>query len=170
MNTFEPTWLIIKQHKTTGLKYFCKTSKKDPYKYNGSGKYWLRHLKKHGSDISTIWCQKFNDKQLLIDHAIKFSIENKIVESNEWANMCIENGIDGGIRPTSDKQKSAVSKALKGGIKTAAHKKKISINNGTKIKCSCVGCKLTFSACFIDHHYSGVLHNKRKTALESAVL
>ncbi len=169
MNTFEPTWLIIKQHKTTGLKYFCKTAKKDPYTYTGSGKYWLRHLKKHGSDILTVWCQKFNNKQPLIDYAINFSIENKIVESSEWANMCIENGIDGGARPTSAKQKSAVSKALKGGIKTAAHKRKMLESNKLRPYCSCLECKTLVQSCFLELHYSGVLHRKRKTAQLSAV-
>ena len=35
-----PTYLYIKQHSVTKLKYFGKTNSEDPIKYSGSGKYW----------------------------------------------------------------------------------------------------------------------------------
>ena len=38
----KPTYLYVKQHNKTGLKYFGKTTKKDPLKYKGSGLYWKR--------------------------------------------------------------------------------------------------------------------------------
>ena len=58
--TFKPTYLYIKTHKTTGLKYFGKTaSSKDSY--SGSGKYWLRHLAKHGDNIDTEIIGYFED-------------------------------------------------------------------------------------------------------------
>ena len=93
---FKPTWLYIKQHNDTGLKYFGKTIKKDPVKYLGSGIHWTRHLEKHGKNISTIWTKLFTDKDSLIDFALKFSEENKIVESSEWANLKVEDGLMGG--------------------------------------------------------------------------
>jgi hypothetical protein len=43
---FKPTFLYIKTHSVTGLKYFGKTTK-DPFRYKGSGVYWVRHLKVH---------------------------------------------------------------------------------------------------------------------------
>lgn len=43
--SFKPTYLMIKQHEITGLKYLCKTTRKDPLKYNGSGRYWKPHIK-----------------------------------------------------------------------------------------------------------------------------
>jgi len=92
---FIPTWLYIKQHNQTGLKYFGKTSKEDPEKYLGSGIYWLKHLAAHGTDISTPWAQLFTDRQSLITFALTFSEENNIVKSREWANMIVENGLDG---------------------------------------------------------------------------
>jgi hypothetical protein len=93
---FKPTWLCIKRHSVTGLKYFCKTTKKDPYSYHGSGSYWKRHIKVHGKkDIVTDWCEIFTDKNYLIEYALNFSIENNIVDSTEWANLIEENGIDG---------------------------------------------------------------------------
>lgn len=45
MKKFLPTTLYIKTHNKTGLKYFGKTTSNDPYKYKGSGSYWLDHLK-----------------------------------------------------------------------------------------------------------------------------
>lgn len=89
--TFKPTWLYIKQHNKTGLKYFGKTIQ-NPLKYIGSSTYWKSHLKKHGQDITTIWIELFINEERLINFAINFSIKNDIVNSNEWANLIIENG------------------------------------------------------------------------------
>jgi hypothetical protein len=92
------TYLYIKQHSISGLKYFGKTTKEDPVNYLGSGKYWKRHIKKHGTEfVQTIWYQSFNDTQELIKYALNFSKENNIVESKEWANLKNENGLDGGF-------------------------------------------------------------------------
>lgn len=99
---FKPTWLMIKQHNVTGLKYFCKTINKDPIKYKGSGTVWRRHIKVHGNSITTLWCQLFLTKEEIQIYAVKFSIEHDIVNiRNEigvkiWANLIVENGIDGG--------------------------------------------------------------------------
>lgn len=95
---FKPTWLYIKQHNITGLKYFGKTVA-DPQKYKGSGTYWKKHLKMHTDDVTTIWCKLFTVKQDLIDYALNFSVANNIVESIEWANLIPESGEDGGARP-----------------------------------------------------------------------
>lgn len=92
---FNPTWLYIKQHKTTGLKYFGKTVQ-DPHRYTGSGVRWTRHLAKHGNDVSTVWAQLFTDKESLTAFALEFSEKNKIVESKEWANLKPEDGLMGG--------------------------------------------------------------------------
>ena len=96
MSDFKPTWLYVKQHVDTGLKYFGKTTAQDPYKYNGSGQYWMRHLNSHGKNIITVWCELFTDKDLLIEYAKKFSIENNIVESKDWANLIPEAGHEDG--------------------------------------------------------------------------
>lgn len=89
--------LYIKTHNITGLKYFGTTTAVDPAKYNGSGKYWIRHLRKHGNDVSTIIYKQYDCvcEELIID-ALAFSEENNIVNSNEWANLIPENGYDGG--------------------------------------------------------------------------
>ena len=133
MSIYKPTYLYIKKHNITGLKYFGKTIR-DPLKYKGSGRYWLNHLKQHGNDVTTEWFQVFEDEKLLSEYAIKFSKEYNIVESAEWANLVIENGINsGGVagitrsaetrqkiaqarkgRPTSEETKEKIRKKLKG--------------------------------------------------------
>lgn len=87
--------LYIKIHNVTGLKYFGKTTKNNPEKYTGSGKHWKRHIKKHGYDVTTIVVGKFSDPTECQQFAINFSIAHNIVESTEWANLIIENGMDG---------------------------------------------------------------------------
>lgn len=86
--------LYVKIHNQTGLKYFGKTIH-DPYKYKGSGTYWRKHLKKHGYDVSTQIIGSFSDKNECLEFALKFSEENNIVNSNEWANLRVE-CLDGG--------------------------------------------------------------------------
>ncbi len=94
----KPTYLYVKEHTETHLKYFGKTTKKDPEKYLGSGIYWKIHIKKYGTDkIKTIWTKLFTDENELKAFALKFSQENDIVNSNEWANLKEENGLDGGF-------------------------------------------------------------------------
>lgn len=100
INTYtqiKPTYLYIKKHSITGLKYFGKTIQKDPIKYLGSGTHWKRHYKKHGKDhIITLWVSDLYYDTSIIEHALHFSKENDIVNSKEWANMILENGVDGG--------------------------------------------------------------------------
>jgi len=93
---FQPTYLYIKQHSVTGLKYFGKTIQDDPIKYLGSGPYWKSHINKHGKDyVETLWTKLFNDVDELVYFALMFSKENAIVESANWANKIIEDGLNG---------------------------------------------------------------------------
>lgn len=87
-------YLYIKTHNITKLKYFGKTNK-DPFKYRGSGTYWKKHIKKHGYDVTTEIIGCYTDKTECSTFALKFSKENDIVKSPEWANLIEENGLDG---------------------------------------------------------------------------
>lgn len=103
MSIYKPTWLYIKQHNQTGLKYFGKTTK--PYevmvRYLGSGTYWKSHLKIHGKDVSTVWCHLYDTKESLVEEALAFSRAHDIIKAKDkngkkiWANMILENGLDG---------------------------------------------------------------------------
>jgi len=119
MKTFKPTYLYIKQHNVTGLKYFGKTIESDPIKYKGSGKYWLRHLLKYGNNVTTVWYQLFTDINELKEYALNFSKEQNIVESKEWANLKPEDGLRGGgvkgikLGPMSDEHKQKIRESVK---------------------------------------------------------
>lgn len=88
-------YLYIKTHNITGLKYFGKTTKTDPYKYQGSGKYWKKHIRKYGYNVSTEILGCYNNEYECSIEALKFSEENNIVNSKLWANLQNENGYDG---------------------------------------------------------------------------
>ena len=118
MNHFYPTYLYIKTHNVTGLKYFGKTTK-DPFKYKGSGRHWLSHIKLHGNDVTTEILGFYSSKELCKTAALKFSTDNNIVQSSQWANMIVENGLDGGktirtYKPMSEESKNKLSRSLKG--------------------------------------------------------
>lgn len=124
MIAFVPTYLMIKRHRVTGLMYFCKTSTRDPSKYHGSGAYWKKHLRVHGSLVDTIWFQKFDDRDDLVDFALFFSDFYDIVsETNDgkktWANEVPEDGLQGGQNrgipgPQRGIKQPHVTAALKG--------------------------------------------------------
>lgn len=107
---FKPTYLYIKQHKITGLKYFGKTTQKNPYKYNGSGTHWIKHIKKHGKEIETLWIHFFNDIDELVYTALTLSELFDIVESASWANMKPEDGLSGGDTSKSENYKVGMKK------------------------------------------------------------
>ena len=94
MREFKKTFLYVKTHTQTGLKYFGKTTL-DPNVYTGSGKYWKRHLKIHGADVSTTIIGEFLEHGKCLAAALQFSVENNIVASHDWANLKNEE-LDGG--------------------------------------------------------------------------
>ena len=88
-------YLYVKTHKKTGLKYLGQTVQ-DPFKYRGSGKHWIRHLKKHGSDHHTELIQRCFSRLSLKEWGMYYSKLWSIVESNKWANIKPEEGTGGG--------------------------------------------------------------------------
>lgn len=85
-------YLYIKTHSKTGLKYLGQTSKADPHKYTGSGKYWLSHIKKHGKDWTTEILLESPNKEDINHAGIYYSQLWNVVESLEWANLKPESG------------------------------------------------------------------------------
>jgi hypothetical protein len=112
-----PTYLYIKQHSITKKKYFGKTTKTNPYTYNGSGTYWLKHINKHGKEhIVTLWVSDLYYDTSIIEIALQFSADNDIVKSKEWANQIPENGLHGGSvkdRKCTDETKAKMSDSHK---------------------------------------------------------
>lgn len=130
-------YLYIKQHSITGLKYFGKTKFKNPFKYLGSGKYWTRHISKHGKEyIKTLEIYGFDDYESCSEFALKFSTENNIVYSDDWANLKLENGLDGGSdkgRTFSEAYKRQRSEAYKGAGNPAFGKKRADVSARNKL-------------------------------------
>jgi len=112
--------LYIKTHNKTGLKYLGQTSKQDPYKYAGSGTYWLRHLDKHGYDYTTEILKECHSKEELKTWGLYYSNLWNVVENEEWANLQPERGDGGnGAKPgriVSEETKIKISNSLKGRI------------------------------------------------------
>jgi hypothetical protein len=93
---FKTTALYVKTHNKTGFKYFGKTTCLSRiHTYKGSGVHWCRHLKTHGSDYTTELLGIWQDQERLKKFAIKFCQDNNIVESEQWANMVLEEGLQG---------------------------------------------------------------------------
>jgi len=127
-------FLYIKQHKITGLKYFGKTTR-DPYKYYGSGKYWKRHLKTHGKFVETLKVWEFPSEKECSSFALSFSVENNIVESENWANLKFENGMDGGFFGNhTDDAKSKMRKPKTNKVNMGGYWRGKSLSEETKAK------------------------------------
>lgn len=88
-------YLYLKIHNKTGLKYLGQTIQ-NPFKYEGSGTYWTRHLKKHGNDVSTQILETFDSQELLKIAGNYYSNLWNIDDSDEWANLMPETGSLGG--------------------------------------------------------------------------
>ena len=105
---FKTTALYIKTHEITGLKYFGKTTRLDCiHSYKGSGIHWRRHLKVHGNSYKTELLGIWQDKDRLIKFATEFCKQNNVVESKEWANMVLEEGLQGAVNGETNIAKRA---------------------------------------------------------------
>jgi hypothetical protein len=96
IQNFVPTRLAIK--KLAGILYFCKSTEENILRYPGSGVVWKDRIKKYGKEnIETLWVSDWYFCPHEIQKvALEFSRENQIVESDKWANLKPENGLDGG--------------------------------------------------------------------------
>lgn len=122
MKAFKPTYLYVKTHLVTGLKYFGKTTKADPHRYRGSGLYWMRHCRKHGWLYKTRIIGYFTCREECLAKARSYSKRHDIVHAvnpltgkKAWANSIPENGLDGGPttfgpRPKSFRQRMSLLK------------------------------------------------------------
>ena len=121
-------YLYVKTHNKTGLKYLGKTTK-DPFKYKGSGKRWLRHLSKHGNDVTTEIIKECQTLDEIKEWGLYYSNYWKVVENKNWANMIPETG-SGTYSGFSQSRINAVSLALRGVPKSPEHREKLSGKKG----------------------------------------
>ena len=94
-------YIYKKTHNVTGLMYLGYT-KKNPYTYTGSGVRWLKHLEKHGDDVTTEIICECSTKDEIKEKGKYYSNLWNVAKSKEWANMKIEEG-DGGDMSYSEK-------------------------------------------------------------------
>lgn len=87
--------LYIKTHNITGLSYLGQTSNPDVNLYPGSGKYWKRHINKHGNDVSTFIILQCETIDNIRKWGLFYSTIWDVCESNEWANLKEEAGQGG---------------------------------------------------------------------------
>jgi hypothetical protein len=89
------TYLYVKTHNKTGLKYLGKTIQ-NPYKYKGSGIHWCRHLSKHGNDVTTEILKECQNNDEVKYWGQYYSDLWNVVDDTAWANLKPETG-DGGF-------------------------------------------------------------------------
>jgi hypothetical protein len=90
------TYLYVKTHSVTGLKYLGKTTKQDPHNYPGSGTYWKRHLRLHGYDYTTEILKECTSNEDVRTWGLYYSELWNVAVSDEWANLISESGDGGG--------------------------------------------------------------------------
>lgn len=105
-------YLYVKTHIKTNLKYLGYT-KRDPYKYKGSGIRWLNHVNKHGYDVWTNIIFQTELKKEITLKGKEYSLLWNVVESNDWANLTIEQGDGGDTSSSIDYTKRNNDKASK---------------------------------------------------------
>lgn len=113
-------YIYVKQS-PKGLLYLGKTIQ-DPYKYEGSGLRWKRHLNLHNiknTDLQTWILHETYNHDELKELGIYYSNLFNVVKSNNWANMKEEMG-DGGFG-------SKEAHPWFGRKKTLEHRQKLSI-------------------------------------------
>lgn len=106
-------YLMVKMALKTNLKYLCKT-KQNPYSYQGSGLRWLNHLKKHNSWIVTCIIGEYNSEEELKQAGIYYSKLYNVVESDDWANLRLEEGDGGGAGKIGRRWKISNTSNMKG--------------------------------------------------------
>jgi len=165
---------MIKRHEITGLKYLCKTvkpSKEEMLSYKGSGTRWVNHINHHGrKHVVTDWYCLYTDKDQCMKAALDLSHKYDVVESDDWANLIEENGMQGGgkglKRVITDELRKKLSEAAKSRKHNHNHseetKQKISLYRKGIVFSKDHKSNLSKAAKKRTHKYSHTEESKRK--------
>lgn len=124
------TYLYLKTHRVTGLKYLGKTTQ-DPHKYKGSGIRWIRHLAKHGNDVSTLILFESDNLQEIKTQGLYYSKLWNVVSDQNFANMRPETG-DGGNTSQCENYKTGMSNRDTSGSKNSMFGRSAVVENNLK--------------------------------------
>lgn len=102
--------LYLKQHNVTQKLYVGWTQSEDPSKYKGSGVHWMRHIAKHGNDVSTKILGQFEDLSDFKIAAKKYSEDFDVANNPAYANLKEEDGIGGHFGEATKKKMSVSAK------------------------------------------------------------
>lgn len=127
-----PTRLYIKQCPHCGLKYFGKTVSEDIKGYTGSGADWKKHLSEHNVKPLHLWNSDWYYDKSIVRFATKFSVINKIIEREEWANLQIEDGLGTGAKK-SESVKIKISQTVSKTKSSLEWKQNTGLKQGEKI-------------------------------------
>lgn len=85
---------MVKEHTVTGLKYLCMTEKESWERYLGSGRYWRNHLRRYGKTVKTtsLYCDTNRERFSCVCSFLSEYFD--VVNSDEWANLIPEDGIN----------------------------------------------------------------------------
>jgi hypothetical protein len=121
-------YLYHKHCSHCGLKYFGRTIRPNPYKYLGSGRKWKAHVKKYGKEhMITDWVKSFESQEECTEYAFAFSNNHNIVESSDYANLCLEDGLhSSGTINISEETRNKISQSSKGRVHSEETKRKMS--------------------------------------------
>ena len=84
-------YLYKKTHRQTGIKYLGQT-RRDPFRYKGSGVDWTTHIQKYGYDVNTEILLETTDKIEMITMGLYYSNLWNVVKDTTWANRIPESG------------------------------------------------------------------------------
>lgn len=131
--------LYIKTHKITGLKYLGKTTQ-NPFKYLGSGKDWLTHLKKYGNEHYTEIVMECQTKEEFNYWGRYYSKLWNIVNSQDdygnkiWANRIPETGGGGLIGSDNPMAKQEIKDKHLSAVRLANKNKEMVANRSASLK------------------------------------
>lgn len=114
-------YLYLKKHKVANKFYLGKTQQ-DPFKYQGSGVYWQRVLKKYGSDVETVILKECKDNEEVKKWGLYYSQLWNVVDNDLFCNMTVEYGTGGPV--WQDRKHSLASR------RKMSRKAKLRGNNG----------------------------------------
>ena len=124
-------YLYLKTHNVTGLKYLGKTSRSDPYRYTGSGRRWLHHIKKHGYDVTTEILLESHDPEEIKKAGIYYSQLWDVINNESFANLKLEEG-DGGDTSMSSAYKDGIKSRNLTGANNPMYQRSAVIENNLK--------------------------------------